>query len=192
MPLTDPMSSTARPPMAQLGAQSSTASPSEARLVPAILALALGTNAGWAICSCDGRIASGTESFKPGRFDRWRHAVLALPSLAGRNHGRGRRRRCGLLRGGARHADVDAAFVYGGFRATLTAWCEAHQVPYGGVPVGKIKKTLTGKGNADEASMVAAARSCGHAPTDDNEAAAVALLHLALATQVAENCGAKA
>ncbi len=30
----------------------------------------------------------------------------------------------------------------------LTAWCEHHNIPYQGVPVGTIKKHATGKGNA--------------------------------------------
>ena len=29
-----------------------------------------------------------------------------------------------------RHLGVDAAHVYGGLLATLTAWCEHHQIPY--------------------------------------------------------------
>ena len=40
---------------------------------------------------------------------------------------------------------VDAAHAYGGFMAHLTAWCEHHQIPYQGVPVGTIKKHATGK-----------------------------------------------
>ena len=60
--------------------------------------------------------------------------------------------------------------------ATLTAWCEHHQIPYGGVPVGTIKKHATGKGNASKDEMVAAMRVLGHNPTDDNEADALALL----------------
>lgn len=153
----------------------------------AILALDLGTNAGWAIHSGHGPIASGTESFKPGRFEgggmrylRFRRWLDELQAAAG-----------GIVavyfEEVRRHAGVDAAHAYGGFLATLTAWCEAHQIPYGGVPVGTIKKHATGKGNADKASMVAAARARGHNPTDDNEADALALLHWALATQVPGN-----
>ena len=29
-----------------------------------------------------------------------------------------------------RHIGTDAAHVFGGFLATLTAWCEAHSIPY--------------------------------------------------------------
>ncbi len=75
-----------------------------------------------------------------------------------------------------RHAGVDAAHAYGGFLATLTAWCEHHGIPYSGVPVGTIKKSATGKGNADKAAMVDAARRLGHRPQDHNEADAILLL----------------
>jgi len=82
-----------------------------------------------------------------------------------------------------RHAGVDAAHAYGGFLATLTAWCEHHQIPYQGVPVGTIKKHATGKGNAGKAEMVASVRARGHAPADDDEADALALLHWAIEMQ---------
>ncbi len=52
-----------------------------------------------------------------------------------------------------RHLGVDAAHVYGGFLATLTAWCEDHGLPYQGVPVSHIKHQVTGKGNASNASL---------------------------------------
>ena len=75
-----------------------------------------------------------------------------------------------------RHAGVDAAQVYGGFMAHLTAWCEHHEIPYQGVPIGTIKKHATGRGNADKGAMIAAVRARGFLPADDNEADALALL----------------
>ena len=80
-----------------------------------------------------------------------------------------------------RHVSTDAAHAYGGFLATLTAWCEHHQIPYQGVPVGTIKKHATGKGNAGKDDVIASVRARGHAPGDDNEADALALLHWAIA-----------
>ena len=53
---------------------------------------------------------------------------------------------------------VDAAHAYGGFMAHLTAWCEHHNIPYAGVPVGTIKKHATGKGNASKDLMIGAAK----------------------------------
>jgi len=76
---------------------------------------------------------------------------------------------------------VDAAHVYGGLLATLSAWCEHHRIAYQGVPVGTIKRHATGKGNAGKAAVMAAMRAKGHPVTDDNEADALALLHWALA-----------
>ena len=79
-----------------------------------------------------------------------------------------------------RHASTDAAHVYGGLMATLTAWCEQNNIPYQGVPVGTIKKHATGKGNADKAAMIEAMQALGHPVTDDNEADALALLYWAV------------
>ena len=82
-----------------------------------------------------------------------------------------------------RHAGVDAAHAYGGFMGHLTAWCEHHNIPYQGVPVGTIKKHAPGKGNAGKDEMIVAAKVRGHNPVDDNEADALALLHWAIETQ---------
>ena len=82
-----------------------------------------------------------------------------------------------------RHAGTDASHVYGGLLATLTAWCEEHDIPYGGVPVGTWKRHACGKGNADKAAVIAAMRERGFEPADDNEADAIAILLWALATE---------
>jgi len=75
-----------------------------------------------------------------------------------------------------RHAGTDAAHLYGGFLAHLAAWCEQRNIPYEGVPVGTIKRFATGKGNANKDAMMAAIRSRGFTPSDDNEADAIAIL----------------
>ncbi|WP_240097618.1 crossover junction endodeoxyribonuclease RuvC [Thermomonas flagellata] len=145
-----------------------------------ILALDLGTTTGWALRDRTGRITSGSQSFKPQRFEgggmrylrfgRWiseiQTSVSELQFL--------------YFEEVRRHASTDAAHAYGGFLATLTAWCEHHGVPYQGVPVGTIKKHVTGKGNASKDEMMAAMRARGYLPTDDNEADALALLHWAI------------
>ena len=66
---------------------------------------------------------------------------------------------------------------------TLTAGCEQHGVAYQGVPVGTIKRHVTGKGNADKAAVIAAVRARGFNPADDNEADAIAILLWAMETQ---------
>jgi Holliday junction resolvasome RuvABC endonuclease subunit len=50
-----------------------------------------------------------------------------------------------------------AAELLGGFKITLTTWCEEHEVPAVGYPIGTIKKHATGKGNAGKPAMIAAA-----------------------------------
>lgn len=140
------------------------------------LALDLGTTTGWALVNPSGLITSGTESFNVGRFEgggmrylrfsRWLDE-MAAHGLAGIWFEEVRR-----------HAGTDAAHVYGGLMAHLTAWAENRNIPYQGVPVGTIKKHATGKGNAPKEAMIAAAKSWGFNPADDNEADALALLKL--------------
>lgn len=148
----------------------------------AILALDLGTQTGWALRGYDGLIQSGTASFKPRRFDgggmRYVRFSAWLDEL---NKHRGP---VGLIyfEEVRRHAATDAAHVYGGLMATLTAWAELRGIPYEGVPVSTIKRHATGKGNAPKQAMIDAARARGFSPADDNEADAIALLHWALET----------
>ncbi len=156
-----------------------------------ILALDLGTTTGWALRSANGPVAHGFVSFKYQRFEgggmrylrfgRWLADMLSLSGPQSDSQ-------TNLTGIGAvyfeevrRHLGVDAAHVYGGLLATLTAWCEHHQIPYQGVPVGTIKRHATGKGNAGKAEVIAAMKALGHPVTDDNEADALALLHWALA-----------
>ena len=79
-----------------------------------------------------------------------------------------------------RHVGTYAAHVYGGLVATMGMWCvrQDNPVPYEGVAVGTIKKSWTGKGNASKDDMMAEAIRRGYAPTDDNEADALAILHM--------------
>jgi hypothetical protein len=146
-----------------------------------ILALDLGTTAGWALAGRDGLISGGSESFKPQRFEgggmRYLRFKRWLTDI----------KQCAdgidwvVFEEVRKHAGVDAAHAYGGFMAHLTAWCEHHQIPYQGVPVGTIKKHATGKGNAGKAEMIAAAKARGFDPVDDNHADALALLDWAMA-----------
>jgi len=62
-------------------------------------------------------------------------------------------------------------------------WGELRGVPYQGVPVGTIKKFLTGQGNANKQAMIDAARARGFSPVDDNEADAIAILLWAIETR---------
>ena len=139
-----------------------------------ILALDLGTTTGWAVRHESGRITSGTVTFKPSRYEgggmrflrfaRWLHEMGTAGAIE-----------AVLFEEVRRHAGTDAAHIYGGFLAHLTAWCEGDGIPYCGIPVGTIKRAATGKGNAGKAEMIAAVRAAGYDPADDNEADALAI-----------------
>ena len=58
-----------------------------------------------------------------------------------------------------RHAGTDAAHVYGGIVAQVSAECEEVGVPYEAIPVGTVKKAATGNGSASKESMVGAANA---------------------------------
>ena len=139
-----------------------------------ILGIDPGTNCGWAVH--DGRtiVAAGVWNLKGGRFEgggmrfvRLRFSLdqlnLAFPTIVLVAYEEVRR-----------HMGVDAAHIYGGIIAVLAAWCEDHKpaaIAYEAIPVGSIKKLATGKGNADKAKMIAAARvKWGGLIGDDNEA----------------------
>jgi hypothetical protein len=148
----------------------------------AILALDLGQKTGWAARNADGPIASGTVEFKPGRFEgggmvylRFRGWLQEVDETAG---GIG----AVYFEEVAAHRGVAAAHAYGGFVAHLTAWAEATKTPYRGVPVGTIKRHVTGKGNAGKDAVITAVRALGFDPADDNEADALALLDWVLKT----------
>ena len=145
-----------------------------------ILALDLGTTTGWALHTADGNTLSGTQSFKPGRFEGGGFRYLRFRGWLAEVLANSGGISAVYFEEVRRHAGVDAAHAYGGFLATLTAWCEHHRIPYSGVPVATIKKHATGKGNADKAAMVAAIEALGFQPADDNEADALALLCWAL------------
>jgi len=148
----------------------------------ATLALDLGTATGWALRDRTGLITSGTASFRPGRFDgggmrylRFTNWLTEIDRLSGPVE-------TIWFEEVRRHAGIDAAHVYGGLMATLTAWAELRGVPYQGVPVGTIKRHATGKGNAPKQAMIDAARARGFSPADDNEADAIAILLWAIET----------
>lgn len=145
-----------------------------------ILALDLGTATGWAVRGADGGVTHGTASFRPGRYEgggmrylRFTRWLDEMSVLVGRPA-------TIFFEEVRRHAGTDAAHIYGGLMATLTAWCELRGVPYHGVPVGTIKRHATGKGNAPKEAMIEAIKRRGFTPEDDNAADALALLFCAM------------
>lgn len=149
-----------------------------------VLCLDLGTKSGWALRSSDRVVSSGTAEFKHDRyqgggmrflkFKQWLNQMLSAVDQIDAIYFEEVRR----------HLGVDAAHAYGGFLAHLTAWCEQHGIAYEGVPVGTIKRHVTGKGNANKAKVIQAVRQLGYYPTDDNEADALALLHWVIDTRL--------
>ena len=142
---------------------------------PGLLALDLGTRSGWAMRTNLGTVAHGFIDLKGGRFEgggmrflrfgRWLdqlHQASPVTEVA--------------FEEVRRHLGVDAAHVYGGLMATLTAWCEQQGLPYSGIPVGTIKRAVTGSGNAGKDRVIEAVRARGFEVTDDNAADAIALL----------------
>jgi Holliday junction resolvasome RuvABC endonuclease subunit len=138
-----------------------------------ILALDLGTTTGWA-CGEAKAPAHGTWDLKPSRYDG---GGMRFVKFRNRIHELHIAMKFDLVfyEEVRRHAGTDAAHVYGGLLGQLTEWCERNFIPYQGVPVGVIKKYMTGKGNAGKAAMVAAVQAQGYVVKDDNEADALAL-----------------
>lgn len=146
-----------------------------------ILCLDLGTQMGWAIKS-QSQIISGTQSFKDTRFtgggmkfynfQKWLININSTGSISEiwyeevAKHGI--------------HNQTAVAHTYGGFLATLQIFCEDNKIPYQGVPVGTIKKHITGKGNANKQMVIDAIKLKGFDPKDDNEADALAILDYVL------------
>lgn len=139
---------------------------------PSILALDLGSQCGWAVTE-QGKLVSGSYQLKMSRFEGGGMRFLRFRREFLNNFRSVREVWFEEVR---RHEGVDAAHVYGGLWATLCSWCEENAIPYSGVPVGVIKKHLTGKGNSNKEAMIAAVKKLGHLPTDDNEADAIAIL----------------
>jgi Holliday junction resolvasome RuvABC endonuclease subunit len=147
------------------------------------LCLDLGTTTGWSLAQWKHRkredggkvafIVSGTMSFKPQRFEGGGMRYLRFSQWLKEIHSH--QFDAVFYEEVRRHSAVDAAHVYGGLMATLTAWCEDVSVPYTGIPVGTIKKHIAHRGNANKALVMECVRRLGYKPEDDNEADAIAL-----------------
>jgi len=147
-----------------------------------ILALDLGTTTGWALRSHDGLITSGTVSFRPGRFDGGGMRYLRFTNWLTEHDRLSGPIATIWFEEVRRHAGTDAAHVFGGLLATLTTWAELRGIPYEGVPVGTWKRCVCAKGNASKDEVVAAMVARGFAPSNSDEADALAVLHWAIAT----------
>lgn len=145
-----------------------------------ILALDLGTRTGWAMRQ-NGITVSGFVDFKNGRFEGGGMRYLRFKQWLNQLYTASGDIGAVYFEEVRRHVGTDAAHVYGGFMGQLTAWCEARQIPYKGVPVGTIKKHATGSGSASKDLMIEAAKEiAAYSVQDDNEADAICLLDLAI------------
>ena len=152
-----------------------------------LLALDLGTTTGWALHGADGLISSGTVSFRPGRFDGGGMRYLRFSNWLGELERLSGPIAAIWFEEVRAHRGVDTSHVYGGLMATLTAWAELRGIPYQGVPVGTWKRCVCGKGNASKEDVVAAMVAKGFAPTNYDEADALAILHWVIVTEGGTN-----
>lgn len=160
-----------------MGAQPAAAVGATFNREAALLAVDLGTRTGWALRLPDGTITSGTQSFAPRRHEGGGMRYLRFRGWLNEIHDITRPRIGTIVfEEVRRHMGTDAAHIYGGLMAHLTAWAEAMKIPYRGIPVQHIKRAATGKGNAKKDAMIAAVEARGFRPRDDNEADAIAML----------------
>jgi|SRR5690625_243443 len=141
-----------------------------------IVAFDLGTTTGWAAWS-GGKYTSGVLDLKGGRYEgggmRYLRFEGQLKELLDHVEPD-----AVFFEEVRRHMGTDAAHVYGGLLAVLTAECEKRGIPYQGIPVGTVKKHATGKGNANKQAMLEAAESKwpDQQIADDNQADALWVL----------------
>ncbi len=144
-----------------------------------ILSLDLGRKMGWAVRRKNGDIHSGMQHFKQDRFSGGGMAFLNFRVWLD-TFNQADKIEIMVFEEVRRHLGTDAAHLYGAFMGQATAWAEEHKIPYLGVPVGTIKRHITGKGNASKEEVIRSVVGRGYAPMDDNEADALALLLYAI------------
>lgn len=126
-----------------------------------IIGLDLATKTGWAIGEGEGQDRCGVWDMKSRRFEgggmrylRFREHLADLLRYAKATD---KKIKAVYFEEVRRHMSTDAAHVHGGLLSILTAFCEEHEIPYAGIPVGTIKKHATGNGNAPKSAMIEAA-----------------------------------
>ena len=142
------------------------------------LALDLGTTTGWAVGYSGKKqqhCQSGTQNFKPTRYQSHGQRYVEFKKFLMNIHTRYSLEYC-FYEEVRKHIGTDAAHIYGGYVATLQAWCIENGIEYAGTPVGTIKKHITGKGNAGKDDVILAVKQkLDLFPKDHNEADAIAL-----------------
>lgn len=123
----------------------------------AILGIDPGTRCGWALLAPESRrLSSGVWDLSPRRHEGGGMRYVRLRRLLVELFDSHEIAEC-YYEEVRRHLGTDAAHIYGGIIAVLAAECEVRAIPYAGVPVGVVKRTATGAGNAGKAEVQAAA-----------------------------------
>lgn len=145
----------------------------------ALLALCLGPTVGWAMRTTDGFTTSGAQEFAPFRFQgegaqflrfgRWLDEMARSSGELGAVYVDELEPR----------ADIDAAHLHGGFRATLLAWCDQRETPVFGMFAPSVRKRRGRKAG------VGTAAKHDDQPQQLNEARALAMLQRVLSQQEA-------
>ena len=78
------------------------------------------------------------------------------------------------------HSSTYAAHMYGAYLCEVQKYASRTDTPYIGLHVGAIKKSWTGSGKAKKGEMMKAAWKKGYNVKDDNQADALAILHMAI------------
>ena len=149
--------------------------------VRSIVALDPGTQTGWAARLRTGVVISDSTCLAVGRHMGAGTKFLELSKLLSQLETICQGIDLLVLEDVMAHSGTLAAQTYGGFLATIIAWCDNRGISYVSVPVGTIKKFATGHGNASKAMMMEAAKSKGFLIKDHNQADAIALLFWAVA-----------
>ena len=147
-----------------------------------VLALDLGTKAGWALYNGD-KILSGVEDFslKLSEKNRQGKRFEKLETFVNLMHQKHNINYVFFEKIMQHHKSRAAAAIYSGFWAILINSCEKNNIAYEGVPVGTIKRFIAGRGNASKEEVIESVKNKGFTNIkDDNEADALALLLYAI------------
>ena len=128
----------------------------------ATLAL-IGTSCGWAFSPAGQTIISGVWDLRP---DKASGGGLPFVKFVTRLNELDDAKAIDLVvyEEAGNRKGVTAAHAYGGYMSHLTAWCEEKHIPYQGVPVQRIKKFATGKGNATKDDVILAVEAWATTP----------------------------
>lgn len=155
-----------------------------------VLALDLATVTGWAVIA-NGVMTSGSQDFaryKGSKFKPAEHPGQPFASFRRWLHDKIREDKPGALvyEEVMRWMSGSAAHAFGGYRGLMMEAATVFSLPCYPYAPSAIKLYWTGKGTSDKARMVAMTRNrCPEVDlTDDNEADALAILHLHLSTLV--------